>query len=273
MTCCMLVSLILTLSACDPKTLKLPSAAEESLDTFDSNAAGNSASKLALKRKPGNASEYDEVYEKNLFNSDREFIESEEEAETVEPTATPQRTAVDLPHVVLVGTLTASGNKHIAFIKNSKDKDKSKRNKTLKYEIGDWLGDYMLSNIEPDKVTLTKGEELAYLRLKPPTNISRKGRSRNRSNQQSNRKNTRTSRGETRSSSSKGKSSTKRGSTNKRTAANARDRTRKMSEDELKRLKEMDEKKEREASRACGSRSRQRSSSRRTRSIPSSCGR
>ena len=36
-------------------------------------------------------------------------------------------------------------------------KDKDLRNKVLKYQLGQWIGDYLISKIEASKVTLMKG--------------------------------------------------------------------------------------------------------------------
>ncbi|MCD4653362.1 hypothetical protein K8T06_05450 [bacterium] len=169
---CMMLFVAL-MTSCDSSMLDPDKVGDEtSLISLDNVEV--SGPQIALKRRPIGEEKYSDIYNLNLFNSDRTYVESDSSEEKVEPTQTPKRTTVDLPNFELIGTLTSSESDNIAFIKNSKAEDKSKRNKALKYISGDWLGDYMISVIKPDKVVLTRGEELAYLRLKPPKNLRKK---------------------------------------------------------------------------------------------------
>lgn len=168
------IVMLLVIPGCSDDTISFPESMKRSGEALMVAETGGTSGKIALKREMDAEASYTEIYEKNLFAADRTFTESAEEEAGVEPTPTPQRAAVDLPDFELVGTLTTANADSLAFIKNKKPKDRTKRNKVDKYEIGDWLGDYMVSGIEPAKVTLTRGEELAYLRLKPSETAQRR---------------------------------------------------------------------------------------------------
>ncbi|MBN1295611.1 hypothetical protein JXA80_02445 [bacterium] len=174
---CWIVS-ILVLAAgflgCSNESVDIADLLKQDSDVLSMDNVDLAGSKIALKRTLGDETGYDEVYQRSLFNSDRQYYESQSAESPEEPTPTPKRATVDLPDFELVGTLTSSDTRSIAFIKNLKPKDRKARTEVEKFEIGDWLGDYLVSVIEPSKVTLARGEELAYLRLKPPKNVSRK---------------------------------------------------------------------------------------------------
>ncbi|HPQ38832.1 MAG TPA: hypothetical protein PLV45_00535 [bacterium] len=175
-----LVGAMILLPGCDNGSVMFPDSFERSSEVLSVAGSESAGSGISLKRNMEAEEVYSDIYEKNLFTSDRTYTETEAQEPGVEPTATPKRAAVDLPDFELVGTLTSADTENLAFIKNKKPKDRSKRNDVEKYEIGDWIGDYMVSGIEPSKVTLTRGEELAYLRLKPSETANRKTAARRR---------------------------------------------------------------------------------------------
>lgn len=123
---------------------------------------------IQLKKPPGSKTKYDDIYRKTLFNPDRIFLDTEPEKAPAEPEPTPARMQIDVPNLELVGTLHKTVDKSsYAFIKNTNDADPAMRNKVRKYGQGEWIGDYLISLIESNRVTLIRGEEIAMLQLKP----------------------------------------------------------------------------------------------------------
>ncbi len=123
---------------------------------------------IQLKKSSGSQMKYDDIYLKTLFSPDRVFLDIGQEDIPVEPEPTPARMQIDVPNLELVGTLQKTVDKSsYAFIKNANDADPSMRNKVRKYGQGEWIGDYLISLIESNRVTLMRGEEIALLQLKP----------------------------------------------------------------------------------------------------------
>lgn len=122
---------------------------------------------VSLKKNVMNELYYEDVYKKTLFNPERSFIESENSPdEDTSPTPTKQA-AIDLPNLDLIGTLKTSDNMDYAFIRNSGAGSKNASNMVMKYTLGQWIGDYLVTKIEASRVTLMKGQEVAIIRLKP----------------------------------------------------------------------------------------------------------
>jgi len=177
---CLAFPIMLFSMGCDDSVIYSPENAFKGKSEITLEGADYSSPQIAMKREASSEDSYSDIYNLNLFSSDRTYVEPEGSGKTAEPTKTPKRAAIGLPNFQLVGTLTSSGSEDLAFIKNSKAEDKTKRGKAVKYITGDWLGDYMISKIDSDRVVLVKGEETAYLRLKPPKNLTRRGKSRSR---------------------------------------------------------------------------------------------
>ncbi len=163
------------LLACDRHSTKLPKQHSDAEGIMMlSQEISQQGSSVKLKRSVGQQAQYADIYNRNLFNPDRQFVEDEELPSVPEPTPAPARAQTEVPDLELVGTLkTDSSNENFAFIKNAGDPDPSMRNKIRRYSKGDWIGDYWVSQIETSEVTLIRGEDVAVLRLRPPENIGR----------------------------------------------------------------------------------------------------
>jgi hypothetical protein len=126
--------------------------------------AGPDSGNLKLKRKAEQEEKYSIVTDSDLFSPDRKF-EAKEEKDDTTPTPAPKQSNTDIPDLRLVGTLSMSDKESFAFIVDQKNKDA--KGKALKYGVGEKLGDYVITNIKSDQVSLQKGDTVAALKLKP----------------------------------------------------------------------------------------------------------
>ncbi len=167
------IALMSFLTACIDENFAVPEARETELDYSNTGGADPDKTDIVLKKSLPSESEYVDVYQKTLFNPERKYTEEVEQT-TGEPEATPARQTVNLPNLELVGTLKTSAPASYAFIRNTGEKEKNQKNKVLKYELGQWIGEYLISKIEASQVTLMKGEEVAVIKLKPSSNPGKK---------------------------------------------------------------------------------------------------
>lgn len=121
---------------------------------------------ISLKKSVPGELHYEDVFKKTLFNPERTFVETETSPDQ-ETTPTPTKQAVDLPNLALVGTLKTSDDMSYAFIRNSGAGNKNTNSMVMKYTLGQWIGEYLITKIETSRVTLMKGQEVAVIRLKP----------------------------------------------------------------------------------------------------------